>query len=61
MPGGVQLCPGMGWGLCAPTQNDDFSCFTEMSILYFRRSLSWSMTSLKNSFLRQEILWKNFW
>lgn len=47
--------------LCDPTQNDGFSYFTEMNILYFRRSLSWNMTSLKNSFLRQEILWKNFW
>lgn len=60
-PGVLQLCSGMGWSLCAPTQNDSFSSFTEMSILYFRRSLNWSMTSLKNSFLRREILWKNFW
>ena len=59
--GGLQLCPVVGWDLCAPTQNNGFSCFTEMSILYFRRSLSWSMTFLKNSFLRREILWKNFW
>lgn len=46
---------------CNHTQNDGFSYFTETNILYFRRSLSWNMTFLKNSFLRQETLWKNFW
>ncbi|PNI91391.1 PDPK1 isoform 7, partial [Pan troglodytes] len=33
----------------------------ETSILYFRRSLSWNMTFQKNSSLRQETSWRNFW